>query len=81
MLVHSSADCSLKQLQVVSAELPESEPVPVHVVTQAQWDPLRARLVEFRKSVFHSAHERCEEMCVGLDVVCGLPSTGINSKL
>ena len=53
----------------------------VRIVTQAQRDLLRTRLMEFRDMVLHSTREQCEGMStyVGFDIVSGLPSEMIDS--
>ena len=59
----------------------ECEEEPVRVVAQAERDLLRTRLMEFREAVLQSASEKCGEMpvYVGLEMICGLPPSMVDS--
>ncbi len=76
-----SAQCppQLHLGQVIEAD--GEEPQPVRVVSPSERDELRLRLLEFRRTVLESTREESdgESLYVGLDFVCGLPSSMIDT--
>ncbi len=76
-----SAECPLQTDSDQQMDLDEPDALPVRLVSQSERDQLRLRLVKFRDMVLQSAREECEgnSLYVGLDFVCGLPSSMIDT--